>query len=203
ELDERFVHDAASAHGGRDRVGVIRVEVLRESDPGRGLGDEHFPARRRRWVVSLLACGEQKSRHPEQCCHRSPVHISITSVVHCTAQCAVDGDTAAGYRDARRQLNLPHLFFCVSVSSSAAGTPFSLACRPAGSTCSQHAATWPAPTVTIGGAVRFQTSIAYGQRGRNRQPLGGASRLGGAPCPASTGCCPRSGSGAAESNSCV
>ena len=53
------------------------------------------------------------------------------------------------------------------------------------------------------GAVSAQTAIAYGQRGWNRQPDGGETRLGGAPRAPSTGGPARSGSGAALSSSWV
>src|ERR1700693_6302237 len=62
---------------------------------------------------------------------------------------------------------------------------------------------WSAETAKLGGTWTLQISIANGQRGWNRHPLGGASRLGGAPRAASFGGSARSGSGAAESNSCV
>src|SRR5712691_5937796 len=62
---------------------------------------------------------------------------------------------------------------------------------------------WPDETAKLGGTWRLQMSMAYGHRGWNRQPLGGASRLGGAPRAASLAGSARSGSGAAESRSCV
>src|SRR6266852_8733581 len=62
---------------------------------------------------------------------------------------------------------------------------------------------WPDETAKLGGTWTLQISIAYGHRGWNRQPLGGASRLGGAPRAASLGASSRSGSGAADSRSCV
>src|SRR5258708_14483186 len=59
--------------------------------------------------------------------------------------------------------------------------PFSLAPRWAGSAWSQHAATWPHEMAKLGGTARLPIAIAEGHRWRNLQPLGGASRLGGAP----------------------
>jgi hypothetical protein len=69
------------------------------------------------------------------------------------------------------------------------------------STWSQQLEACPGPTVTLGGAVVLQIAMAWGQRGWNRQPLGGVIRLGGAPLPARLGGSTRSGSGAAESSS--
>src|SRR5260370_36819396 len=69
-----------------------------------------------------------------------------------------------GDRNARPKFNLPHLFCFSPASDSVAATPFSLACRSAGATCSQHAAMWSAPTEMLGGALRLHTSNAYAQR---------------------------------------
>src|SRR2546423_2515991 len=55
----------------------------------------------------------------------------------------------------------------------------------------------------LGGAWLLQMSMTYGQRGWNRQPLGGASRLGGAPRPLRCGDDVRLGSGAALISNCV
>src|SRR5215831_18775731 len=74
---------------------------------------------------------------------------------------------------------------------------------PAGrsGTCSQQALTCPGATSADGGGSCEQTAIACGQRGWNRQPAGGASRLGTAPRPGAGAGPGRSGSGAALSRS--
>src|SRR5260221_569373 len=69
--------------------------------------------------------------------------------------------------------------------------------------CSQHALACPAATSAGTGTVSAQIRMACGQRGWNRQPGGGVTRLGGAPRPRSDGACARSGSGAALSSSWV
>src|SRR5260370_15158263 len=59
--------------------------------------------------------------------------------------------------------------------------PFSLAPLCAGSAWSQHAATWPGEMAKLSGTWRLHISIAQGHRGWNLQPLGGGSKVGGAP----------------------
>ena len=73
---------------------------------------------------------------------------------------------------------------------------------PASSVNSQHATQWSgaSPTSVRSGTRARHTSIAFGQRGWNRQPLGGSIRLGGSPESSSTAIADpvrtRSGSGA-------
>ena len=68
---------------------------------------------------------------------------------------------------------------------------------------SQHALVCPAPAANAGGVRSAQIAIACGHLVWNRQPDGGATRLGGAPRPRSVTGVARSGSGAALSSSCV
>src|SRR6266851_3483854 len=96
-----------------------------------------------------------------------------------------------------------HLRDAENLLTGAENRPFSLVPRSAGEPCSQHAAMWPEETAKLGGTCRLQMSMAYGHRGWKRHPLGGALRLGGAPRSPSFTASARSGSGAAESKSCV
>src|SRR5689334_15742007 len=47
--------------------------------------------------------------------------------------------------------------------------------------CSQQALTWPVETSNAGGTCSAHTVMACGHRGWKRQPVGGFTRLGGAP----------------------
>src|ERR1035437_1034962 len=91
--------------------------------------------------------------------------------------CSRSGDPPAGFGR------------CWAPSSGGASPPLLPARRWAGSTCSQQAATCPDEIGTSGGTSRLQISMAWGQRGWKRHPLGGEIRLGGAPLPATLGGC--------------
>src|SRR5690606_19845124 len=71
---------------------------------------------------------------------------------------------------------------------------------------SQQAAHWPSARSKRGGSSVRQRSMAWGQRGWKRQPVGGAMREGGSPVPVSSrsaSAATRSGSGAEAMRSWV